>query len=119
VRRLIVAVDLREARQERAARNQSLFRGVNESLEEAMRELPIAQDFLCECADPDCNEMVSLSVSEYEQVRSVPTRFVIVPGHELAEAERVVEHVDERYTVVEKIGKAAEVARQLDPRAGV
>jgi hypothetical protein len=111
-----LAVDLNEARQERAARNQSLFRGVNESLEEAMRDLPIAQDFLCECADSDCNAMVSLSVSEYERVRGVPTHFAIAPGHELAEVERVVERADERYTVVEKIGKAAEVARLLDPR---
>ena len=109
-------VDLREARQERAARNQSLFRDVNENLEEAMRELPLAQDFLCECADRECNEMISLSVSEYELIRSVPTHFAIAPGHELPEVEHVVFQSGRRYAVVEKIERAAEVARLLDPR---
>lgn len=111
-----MAVDLRDARQKRAARNQSLFRDVNERLEEAMQELPIGQDLLCECADRECNEMLSLSVGEYELVRSVPTHFAIAPGHELAEVERVVTRADGRYTVVEKIEKAAEIARLLDPR---
>jgi hypothetical protein len=112
-----VTLDLRKSRQERAARNQSLFRDVNERLEQVMQELPTAQDFLCECADPECNEMVSLSLNEYERVREEPTHFTIVPGHDLADVERVVEHIGHgRYAVVEKIEKAAELARQLDPR---
>jgi hypothetical protein len=118
-RGLIVAIDLREARQERAARNQSLFRDVNEQLEMVMRELDGEQDFLCECSDRECNEMVSLSVSEYERVRSVATHFAIAPGHELAQVECVVMRANGRFIVVEKIERAAEIARLLDPRDGV
>jgi hypothetical protein len=111
-----VAVNLKEARQERAARNQWLFPDVNESLEQAMQGLPVGQDFLCECADRECNEMLSLNLGEYELVRSVPTHFAVAPGHELTEGERVVTQAAGRYIVVEKIEKAAEVARLLDPR---
>jgi hypothetical protein len=111
-----MAVDLRDARQERAARNQSLFRDVNESLEVLARQLSIEQDFLCECADRECNEMVSLSLAEYELVRSVATQFAIAPGHELVEVERVVRRANGRFIVVEKIERAAEIARLLDPR---
>ena len=111
-----MAIGLRAARQERAARNQSLFRGVNERLEEAMRALPTAQDFLCECANRDCNKMLSITVAEYETVRGEPTHFAIAPGHELLEVERVVLHGEGRYTVVEKIERAAEISVLLDPR---
>ena len=81
-----MAIDMREARQERAARNQSLFRDLNERLDDVMRELDSEQDFFCECADRECNEMVSVSQSEYELVRSVSTHFVIARGHELPES---------------------------------
>jgi hypothetical protein len=46
----------------------------------------------------------------------VPTQFVVKPGHVLAEQERVVER-SEDYVIVEKIGRAGERARQLDPRS--
>jgi hypothetical protein len=112
----IVAIDMRRARQERAARQQSLFRDLNERLDEVMGELDSEQDFLCECADRECNEMVSVSRSEYELVRSVSTHFVIARGHELAGVENVVMHAGGRFSVVEKIERAAEIAQLLDPR---
>jgi hypothetical protein len=46
----------------------------------------------------------------------VPTHFAIPLGHELPEVEHVVARTGGRYTVVEKIERAAEVARLLDPR---
>jgi hypothetical protein len=78
-----------------------------------MQGLPVGQDFLCKCADRECNEMLSLNLGEYELVRSVPA---VAPGHELTEGERVVTQAAGRYIVVEKTEKAAEVARLLDPR---
>jgi hypothetical protein len=117
-RRFIVAIDMRGARQERAARNQSLFRDLNERLDEVMRELDSEQDFFCECADRECNEMVSVSQSEYELVRSVSTHFVIARGHELPEVEHVVMHSNGGFSVVEKIERAAEIAQLLNPRDG-
>ena len=40
--------------------------------------------FRCECARLGCNQLIELTVREYEEVRSHPRRFVVVPGHELA-----------------------------------
>jgi len=57
--------------------------------------------FVCECADRDCTERIQLSASEYAGIRRDPRRFVVVPGHEFAELERVVEAHD-GYEVVEK-----------------
>lgn len=113
-----MAIDMRGARQEQAARNQSLFRDLNERLDEVMQELDGEQDFFCECADRECNEMVSVSRSEYELVRSVSTHFVIARGHEFAEVEHVVMHARGGFSIVEKIERAAEIARLLDPRDG-
>ena len=58
-----------ESHTEKGARNQALIREVNERIEQ------IADDaahpaFLCECANPDCVEMIELSIAEYESIRS-------------------------------------------------
>jgi hypothetical protein len=53
---------------------------------------------------------------EYERIRASSVRFPIAPGHELPDIETVVE-ANERYTVVEKLGRAAEVVAALDPRS--
>ena len=105
-------------RAERAAKNEALFRDVNERIEElgdeSYRAEPTA--FVCECSDPGCSEVVELTRREYEAVRAHGDRFAIVAGHELPDVERVVGH-NARFAVVEKLGRAAEIARALDPRA--
>jgi hypothetical protein len=106
-------------RGERAARNEAVFRRVNERLEEvnaAFDSMLETAEFVCECADIDCVERIELTLQQYEQVRSVPTNFIVKPGHELADEERVIEtHRD--YLVVEKIGHAGRRAADLDPRS--
>jgi hypothetical protein len=72
-------------------------------------------EFLCECADMDCTEIISLTVEEYESIRKYPERFPIKHGHQVEEIERVVEEYH-RYVVVEKVELAADVARKLNPR---
>jgi hypothetical protein len=99
----------------KGAKNQALMREVNERVEEIAGEA-WNPEFLCECADTDCTETLELSLGEYESIRSSPVRFPIKPGHEFSEFERIVEE-NERYVVVEKFGKAAEVVRRLDPRS--
>ncbi len=105
-------------RSERAARNEAVFRRVNERLEEvnaAFGSMVEGGDFVCECADIGCVERIELTLTQYEALRSVPTHFIVKPGHELAEEERVIEaHAD--FLVVEKIGEAGERAADLDPR---
>ena len=107
-----------EPQQERAARNESLFREVNERIESAATKLsPMFTEFMCECADDTCFEYVSLTLEEYSSIRnSGPTYFVVRPSHTNTEIERVVDGEADRYDVVQKLGAAAEVAIELDPR---
>lgn len=103
---------------DRAARNEALFRRVNERLEEvnkAFEDLLGEADFFCECAAVECMEKIRMSIAEYEELREVSTHFAVKPGHEDSTVERVV---DERtgYVVVEKVGRAADRAEELDPR---
>jgi hypothetical protein len=100
---------------ERLARNQVLFREVNERLVEVAESWgsePL--QFLCECSGLDCKETISLDTQQYEGVRSSPNRFVIAPGHEIPEIERVVE-ANDRFTLVEKV-IGADLAVETDPR---
>jgi hypothetical protein len=107
-----------EERQERLARNESLFREVNERIEDAATQLsPMFTEFMCECSDDSCFEKVSLTREEYTSIRnSGPTFFVVKPGHGNSEIERVVGGEGDRYEIVQKIGAAAEVAAELNPR---
>ena len=59
--------------------------------------------------------LVELTLNAYERVREDPRHFLLVPGHEIPQAEVVVER-QPAYVVVEKIGEAAEVAEEEDPR---
>jgi hypothetical protein len=54
-------------------------------------------------------------MAEYERIRSSSVRFPVALGHVYEEIEDVVEEND-RFAVVQKKGKAAEVAAHLDPR---
>jgi len=99
----------------KAARNQSLWREVNERIRLVASDAG-DMEFLCECADLGCTETLHLSLAEYEHIRSSPTRFPIALGHELPEFENVIEETN-GYAVVQKKGTAAEVAAQLDHRS--
>jgi hypothetical protein len=98
------------------ARNEVLFREVNERVAEVSHGADGAAeiDFLCECADDACKDVVTLHRSEYEAVRSDPRQFVIVPGHVVADIEVVLTE-GERFAVVRKIGPAGNLAEAMDP----
>jgi hypothetical protein len=95
-----------DGRQERSARNEALLREVNERIHEVGERLQVLPqddrlDFRCECGRPSCEGYVSMTAPDYERVRSDNDRFVVVPGHEDSEIERVVEQ-GEGYLVVDK-----------------
>jgi uncharacterized protein (DUF1499 family) len=54
-----------------------------------------------------------LTLEEYEHIRAEPTRFVVRPGHVVAEIETVVETVP-GHQVIEKHGEAGKTAADLD-----
>ena len=104
-------------KQQRAGANEATIRDVNEGIERG--QWPGEEDnpvgFRCECAQLGCNQLIELSVREYEEIRAHPRRFVVVPGHESADVEAVVE-ARPGYLIVEKLDLAGEVAEQSDPR---
>jgi hypothetical protein len=106
-------------REVRIAHTEALFRDVNERIAESAERFR-ARDavFVCECADPACAERVPATLAQYEEVRSDGTHFLLSPGHELPELERVVERPHARTVVVEKFNAVvARAVRRLDPRA--
>jgi hypothetical protein len=103
----------------RAAKNEALLRSYNEQVEARHKLVePSLAKWLCECADPNCAEYVSLSVEEYEAVRKKPRQFLVAPSseHVSPRIERVVRR-EERYWLLEKIGVGALVSEELDPRS--
>jgi hypothetical protein len=112
-----------DAAQERRVRNETLFREVNERVEELAVGLAgqgepdeFLNGFVCECGREDCVGLVQVTHSQYEAVRSDPRRFIVLPGHEDVAVERVVERRS-RSWVVEKFGEASEIATEHDPRS--
>ena len=106
--------------EKRAARNQSLFREVNERMREMARHedwYPVEQEAFCECADESCMKRIMVGGAEYERIREHGTWFVVAPndGHVAPEAELVIER-HEAHWVVEKVREAAALADELDPR---
>jgi hypothetical protein len=113
-------------RLERRARNESLFREVNDRIEELSENVEaqgIAPEgglveFHCECGRDGCAERVHMTVAEYQRVRADNDRFVLVPGHETPEMEAVVASA-ERFLVVDKLPEAEPlVGADGRPRSG-
>ena len=102
---------------EKSARNQVVFREVNERIAE-LTTLVSETDvnlFICECSDTTCAESLEMTAAEYERVRTDGAQFVVVPGHQLPAIEQVVADTG-RFLVVETVGAAAAIARDSDPR---
>jgi hypothetical protein len=106
-------------REERIGRNEALFREVNERIEQISATLQVSDEklqILCECGVPTCLEQIEVPVRDYERVRRQSTLFVILPGHEHADLEEIVERHDGYHVVRKLAGDAADVAREFDPR---
>jgi hypothetical protein len=105
-----------QRRRDRLARNEVLFREVNERVKQVAPDGPGEPiDFLCECGDAGCTRTISLRRPEYEHARSEPTFFAITPGHEILEIERVIER-HERFYIVRKHEGESRIALETDPR---
>src|SRR4051794_10358856 len=110
-----------EAIAERVARNQATFRDANERIEASANEIFASPSshvipFICECPDQRCRMLIQMELAEYEMVRSRPEWFLAAPGHEVCEVDgqevAFIAKRHERFSVMEKIGEAGELARQ-------
>lgn len=106
--------------QAQQAINETIFREMNEWTEDdtdGREGLDRAMDiYLCECGDARCSDPISLTRSEYEGIRSDPTRFALALNHENPEIDSLISE-NERYATIEKsFGAASRIARAADPR---
>jgi hypothetical protein len=108
-----------ERTEERAARNEELFREANERIERRRSELGVEQrtPYICECSREACTAIVLLEPDEYRAVRADGAHFLQLPGH--ADAfERVVAERDGYVVVAKREPKASgRGGRRMDERA--
>ena len=85
---------------------EELNRRMERTLEEIRAEddedpdAPIA--FLCECSQIDCRERIQLRPSRFDRIHRDPDVFILVPGHEIPDVERVVDQEDD-FLIVRKL----------------
>jgi hypothetical protein len=99
------------------ARTEALFRDVNERIAESAERFDAeSTQFVCECADPGCAHRLEATLDEYEEVRADGATFMLAPGHEHTDIERVVARRS-RFNVVEKVQTTVrDIVRRLNPR---
>src|SRR5215212_10635805 len=105
----------------KAGQNQSLFREVNERLRDVNETFDATAhvtEFVCECANPECFERVTLTLADYERIRAEATHFFVVAEreHVFPDVERIIDERD-GFFVVEKVGEAGTEATKHDPRS--
>jgi hypothetical protein len=44
---------------------------------------------VCECMSDRCDELISLSLEEYERIRAQPAWFFVLAGHEVPKVEKL------------------------------
>jgi hypothetical protein len=94
---------------ERAARNEEVFRGVNEQIEDGAEQHAVSAllRFHCECGSASCLDTIEIPPTQYAAIVRERYHFVVIPGHEEPQIEHIVE-TEPEFLVVEKIGAARE-----------
>lgn len=94
---------------------QALRREVNERIATMNERWNSAQfEAFCECGRARCAERMTVSAETYEELRRVPTHFLVKLGHS-DWSDRVVGQYDE-FVIVEKFGEGGIQAISLDRR---
>jgi two-component system nitrogen regulation response regulator GlnG len=74
-------------------------------------------NFVCECSDASCAHRVEATLEQYEEVRADGATFLLVPGHEQDDIERVIDN-RRSFHIVEKMQETVrETVERLNPRA--
>jgi hypothetical protein len=99
------------------AQTEALFRDVNERIAESAQRFDAdSTQFVCECADPTCTDRVQATLDEYEEVRADGTTFMLTPGHEHKDIERIISR-RRGFHVVEKMQRTVrDTVARLNPR---
>ncbi len=110
-----------DERERRIGQNEALFRQVNERLRdvnEAFGAVTNRIELICECADRSCAERISLSVAEYEDLRSTGDRFIVVAGHVVPSDVEKIDRAGDGWEIIRKReGAPAKLAKATDPRS--
>jgi hypothetical protein len=106
-----------DPREERLAKNEAVFRVVNERMAEweELHADRATELYACECADPDCRDKVALQKGEYEHVRSDSRWFAVAPGHVIPDVETAIETHD-GWVLIEKTPEVTQLVQRLDER---
>lgn len=103
--------------EKKLAQNEVVFKEANKKVYEGLEKLQksgsksyisvikdglsIPLHFLCECSDEKCIQRIVISPNKFKNLHATPTRFVILPGHEVKTIERIITK-NKKYEVVEK-----------------
>jgi hypothetical protein len=103
----VMGPGVERGRLKRIGKNEATFKAFNQA--RAREQTGSVLRLACECGDESCAEEIDIEAAEYEPVRKHPIRFVVLPDHEVPEAEMVVSRRSS-YLIVEKRGPAKEGA---------
>jgi hypothetical protein len=110
-----------DTRKSRLAVNETVFREMNEQIDGRRRAASGDIDgmlrIVCECGEASCTQFIPVHIEEYEQIRSNPVLFIVVPGHERSEVEIRVHRTADYDIVRKRRGDPERIARATDPRS--
>jgi hypothetical protein len=96
------------------ATNEDLGRKINDSIRRRVGPEPDNKIWVvCECADSDCDELIEMTVGQYEQMRDGESHFVVLVGHESPSLERIVGG-EGPWLLVQKTGQARRYVEEMD-----
>jgi hypothetical protein len=70
--------------------------------------------FYCECADENCRERIRINIHDYNKIHVKRDQFILIPGHETHQIERIVSK-KAGYYIVQKRNMPPEKADTLHP----
>lgn len=87
----------------RVRENEETFASANERIGASAERYDFDQlvPFICECSRTTCTETVRLTVETYRQAKNGGDAFILLPGHEDPQVEKIVAHGN-GYVLVEK-----------------
>ena len=107
----VLGPQIESSRLKRIGKNEAAFKAFNQA--RAQEQESSVLELVCECGDTKCADEIEIKASEYHPVRRHPTRFVVRPGHQIEDAEDIVQR-EEAYFVVEKRGTAEEGVEEAE-----